>query len=519
MMLCIELLHRKIKATNGNYFAVMLLKIVLLIISFIACFAGLNLEGKAQVIVVSILCSSLNLLFIKVLNRFDSWYLVYKFFVFFYVLQPFFFLLLILFYPELTEQACNITSLFNGRAFTLLYSFSLVPAIALICIVCTLPFRQIKDRFNGIDFYKYTAGDQIGYLLFIGALINTSIWVEPLMPPLIGYCIRVVHATFTMTSLLAGYYWSRSYLVRLSWLGSLGIGLFFAMITGSRAHALWPLIFYVIGFLSQLKGRQRVIGITLFIASLLPGFFFLGFIHNLRDEIGRNDLSKVNIYEVINYVPTAFEKNLKLGDDETHVQLEASAGYKGLQRMVDWTLVFAPNMTPNPVEYRGYNDYMQEIKGMLAVGGANMSSGSGSFYPTELFARNYGFPVHLTVDGAGRFASHTVPFGILADSWSRYGLLSSILQITAALVFFVIIEYLNRRVLWRHPDIAIMGFAVLAKYALQFATVYSLTSTIRRTIVFWIFGIVVCFFLKFFYVRFSDFPGGKRRFKSPSFSL
>ena len=154
-MLCIELLHRKIKATNGNYFAVMLLKIVLLIISFIACFAGLNLEGKAQVIVVSILCSSLNLLFIKVLNRFDSWYLVYKFFVFFYVLQPFFFLLLILFYPELTEQACNITSLFNGRAFTLLYSFSLVPAIALICIVCTLPFRQIKDRFNGIDFYKY----------------------------------------------------------------------------------------------------------------------------------------------------------------------------------------------------------------------------------------------------------------------------------------------------------------------------------------------------------------------------
>jgi hypothetical protein len=376
----------------------------------------------------------------------------------------------------------------------------------------------MKGRLNCIDFYKHIAGDRIAYLLFIGALINTSIWFEPLMPSLIGYFVRVVHATFAMTGLLAGYYWSKSRLVRFSWLGSLIIGLFFGTITGSRALALWPLLFYIIGFLSQLKGWRKATIIVLFIALLPPAFFLIGFVQNLRDEIGRKDLSKVNILEVINYIPTAFEKSLKKRDN-TQAQLEPSTGYKGLQRMVDWTLLFVPNMSPNPIEYRGYNDYMQEIGGMFAIGGSKMDSGHGSFYPSELFARNYGFRVHLNVDESGRFASHTVPFGVLADSWSRYGLVSSVLQITATLIFFIVFEYLNRWLLRRHPDIAIMGFAILAKYALQFATVYSLTSTIRRTVVFWIFGIVLCFIFKFFYVRlFANFISNKHRLKPFHFS-
>lgn len=471
------------------------------ITAFFATIISFSFGGTIKVIAVSVICCSLNILFFKVLNLVESRYIAYKFFVFFYVMQPFFFFLLAVLYPESTEHMCRLTSLYEGGAFTLLYSFCLVPVVALGLTIMVLPNRLERGNFNAIEFYRHIGNNRLSYLLFISALINTSIWFEASMPSLIGYGIRVVHATFGLSALLAGYCWGKSRLVRYTWLLSLVLGLFFAVITGSRASAFWPLLFYMIGFLIQFRGWQRIITITIFVALLPTGLFFIGFIQNLRDEIGRNDLSKVNISEVIGYMPTAFKNSFERGD-EAQMQLDASTGYTGLQRLVDWTLLFVPNMTPDPIEYRGYGDYMLEVKGLVSIGGANLNNTTGSFYPSLLFARNYGFNVHQTVGEDGRFASHTVPFGVVADSWSRLGLVSSVAQIIAVLLLFIILEGIGKRFLSRHPDIMIMALSVLMKYALQFATVYSLTNTVRRTMVFWGFMIMVCFFLKLIYMRF-----------------
>ncbi len=129
-------------------------------------------------------------------------------------------------------------------------------------------------------------------------------------------------------------------------------------------------------------------------------------------------------------------------------------------------------------------------------------------YSSTLYANNYGFNVNHNTNNEGRFVSHTLPFGVVADSWPRSDLFSSIAQIFVLLAFFAVFEHLNRGLLWRHADMMNFEFAVLEKYALQFATIYLLTSTIRRTIVFLVFGIIVCFVIKFFQkIFFSIFSG------------
>ncbi len=246
---------------------------------------------------------------------------------------------------------------------------------------------------------------------------------------------------------------------------------------------------------------------------MLPFALLLaGFVSHLRSEVGRKTLQATDISSVIEAIPGALEDSLSRAESKTQ-QIEETTGYTGLRRLVDWTLLFAPNMSPETAPYRTYYDYLYELRGIFAFGGADLTSASGWFYPTQYYARMYGFNVHVGVDASGRQSSYTVPFNVVADSWSRYGLPSTVIQITILLAFFAFAEWANRRLFSRFPDVMVFGLLNLVYFAVFYSNVYGLTSTIRRFLVYYTAGVIFAFALRWIRIKFlaNIFPSLSER--------
>lgn len=475
--------------------------------------SSLFLEGSLQVICVCLSTIWINSLIWGQINRLDKRFVVYKFYVFLVSLQPIFMLAITTIYPHETARMSVNTTLFTGGAYTLLYSYCIVPLIAL-CVAGLLHFfSPNKQRINHVKHYFGFAGRKLHFFLFFGAFVNLLVWIEPAMGGKVGYFMRVLYASFSLVPLLAGYCWKNSQALRIFWAISIVLGLLLAVLTGSRAYGFFPATFYFVGFVFQLPKGRKIYALLALLVIMPIGLFVVGFIQNLRNQIGRKALNEVNISEVIDFIPNAIEDSLARGKSNIG-QHERPTGYTGLERLVNWTLLFAPNMTPSVAEYRGYGDYLQEVRGVLSIGGSDYNNASGKFYPTVLFARAYGFNVHLTVGSDGRLKSYTVPFGMIPDAWSRYGLISLIGQAILAFGIFIIAEVILRSFLKKYPEVLIMGSLVMAKYVMQLGT-YAVLITVKRMIVYLVFIVVVCFILR--YIRKQFIP---RLFEdSPSASI
>lgn len=449
-------------------------------------------QGMAQIVSVSLSSFFIGMSVLGFSSLLDQKFIVYKFYVIFHVLQPAFLFVYALLYPIQLQQIIVNTTLHEGRAYTLYYSFLLVPLLGL-AVAFGNSLRSASFRETAISFYSKAAGRRLDFILIVSAFAALSAWFILGVPGVLGYGLRVFRAALAFTPFLAGLYFGRSILVRYVWLVVLVLGLIFSMLTGSRGYAFWPLLMYALGFLVQLRpGRQRVLGWSLFALSLPFGIFMIGFIQQLRSEMGRKPLLETEISEVASYIPTALKNTLSRGD-EIYLIDEETGGSIGFSRMVDWTLLFAPNMTPNPAEYRGYGDFHQELLSMLSFGGSDLRSSIGKFYSSFMYARNYGFNVYGEADEQGLQKSHTVPFSVIADSWSRWGLISSIIQVAVLMVFLVVAEGFVRKLFRRQPEIMVMLFFFLCDTALRFATVYTVTRTVRTVIIYGTFTGVVVF--------------------------
>lgn len=453
-------------------------------------------DGTSEIIVVSLSSFLLAWYCVRLTSFLDQRYIVYKFFVFFHLLQPLLLLIYVVLYPYQVESAVVNTTLYSGGAYTLYYSFLIVPLLGLFVAIVNKSLSG-GARELGIEVYSRAAGHRLDFILIVSAFSVLSSWFILGIPGAPGYVLRVFRASLAFTPFLAGLYYGRSLVVRYVWFIVLGLGLFFAIITGSRGYAFWPLLMYVLGVLFQLKPKRiQLAGWCLFALSIPVGIFVIGFIQQLRSEVGRTSLRETNISEVVSFIPTALENTLSRGD-EVYLADESTGSSTGFSRLVDWTLLFAPNMSPNPAEYRGYGDYHKELLSLFSFGGTNLDSKIGSFYPSFMYARMYGFNVYGGADEKGLQQSFTVPFAVVADSWSRGGLPSTVFQVLMMLWFFVVAEALNRRWFRRYPEVMVLLFFHLCDTALRFATVYTVTRSIRNAILYGALTGVVVFGIRF----------------------
>lgn len=436
----------------------------------------------------------MNFGFCGLIWRYDRRYLAYKFFSMYFIVQPLFFLFFVLWFGQEIRSVVAATSLFDQPPFSLFYSFNLIPLMAAI-FAWILDQRQQARRLPALAYTGQPApADRSCFrmprlsitfdaLLIVCALINLSIWFSTVENNFVTAGLRVVYRALLFMPFVAGMYWNRSRLPQLVWIFVLSVNMVFAFFTGSRGYGFFSLGFYALGFIvQQTTAMRRVKWTVVGLAGLIPLVILSGLIRNMRDEFGYVGITNVQFSEVIRNINIAFQES-KEASQLTWEEAPNDAVWIGLERLVDWTDVHAPNMSPDIVGYRGYGDFLDEFKSLASF----TKLGIFPFwnYPSTEYAQMYGFYVNVDRENSGEVTSSTaVPFNILADAWSRFGLFSALAQVTAALLILTGFEqFLMNRFLPRHMELFVLARTILIGIAANFLTIYTLVAAIREMLI------------------------------------
>lgn len=263
-------------------------------------------------------------------------------------------------------------------------------------------------------------------LLIVGSLLIFISWfvTEQVFEENFGaYLIRILIRVCTFIPFAMGYYWDRFRTALAVYVATFLLGLYFAFLTGSRGYVYLPLMLFFIGVALRQYSKGRLLRGILVLAPVGVALVVLGgVIGIMRDEIGRTDLRKTG------EVSGAVRANVARSLLETGGEGSGNTGVieNIAFRMVPWANFVVPVMSPNDVPYRGFGDLSEEMVSAFFV-----ARFTGVGYFSNLHSNNYGF---YTGD------SSSVDFGLIADSWSRGGLIGAILYSSAGAFLLTCLE-------------------------------------------------------------------------------
>ena len=407
----------------------------------------------------------------------------YKAMAAYFGLQPFFFLALLIVYPQLMIERTGSVGMFDVRPVGIFYTFSFIPLMALFYAFLLSSVTQNRER--NLPFYLHLATGRMNLFLVVTALISFSIWFSTINSDPISYLFRVLHKGLFLAPFFAGLYFKQSRAIVILWMVTFVFGVILAVFTGTRAYVFYPIVSYGLGILFQAKkGRERSLWIILALVLIPIVLFSLGLIQNIRNEFGRGNISEVNVVEIFSNLDSVLSKTIE-SEDQHRKQTRELPFWSGLTRLVNWPQLYVPIMSPDPVEYRGYDDIHMELLSQLMV--FDVSGTEGRYYNSKLFARMYGFNVYYEKDYSGKLHSHSVPFGIIADSWSRFGPISLFIQVSIAFLFFTLVEVINRSLFRRSPEMIIIGLIIILRMSFYNISSVTLLNTMRDMMLQYIF--------------------------------
>jgi len=289
--------------------------------------------------------------------------------------------------------------------------------------------------------------------LMAGAALLILVWPAGLPEAgWLGYAVRIIASAATFMPYLAGRYLvgTRTGLVAI-WILALLVNGVIALLAGGRLLAFFPPTLFVLGAIQGTRGSTRR-KVLVFAALLMPTFVLVsGIAGQVRSDLGRGGMELVSERRASDFVE-ATGRELRAGGA---VRL---AFAEGVRRLVPWTSVAIPIMTPRPVPYRGFEGFLDEIVNtfqIAAVSGTSRADLIDAGVGTAA-ARAYGFGVDVGTN---------VEFGPTADGWSRGGILVVFLFGLCLGVTIWGAERFIRRQLKRNPAGATVLFAVCAKHA------------------------------------------------------
>ena len=407
----------------------------------------------------------------------------YKAMAAYFGLQPFFFLALLIVYPQLMIERTGSVGMFDVRPVGIFYTFSFIPLMALFYAFLLSSVTQNRER--NLPFYLHLATGRMNLFLVVTALISVSIWFSTINSDPISYLFRVLHKGLFFAPFFAGLYFKQSRAIAIFWLATFVLGVILALFTGDRSQAFYPIVFYGLGILVQAKkGRERLLWMVLALVSIPIVLFSLGLIQNIRNEFGRGNINEVNVVEIFSNIDSVLSKTIE-SEDYHGKKISELPFWAGLTRLVNWPQLYATIMSPNPVEYRGYDDIQMELISQFMV--FDFGGTEGRYYNSKLFSRMYGFNVYYEKDYSGKLNSHSVPFGIIADSWSRFGPISLFIQVSIAFLFFTLVEVINRSLFRRRPEMIIIGLIIILRMSFYTISSSTLLETIRATLLQYVF--------------------------------
>lgn len=376
----------------------------------------------------------------------------------------------------------------------------LVPMVALVSCLLAWLLQKRQSRASVLLTLNVRAANVSYYLLFAAA-IQLLYWPAAVKDSgSIGYFIRATSYTFTFAPLIAGRYSRTLPKVHRLWLAAMFVNAVVGLLVGSRLIALLPPALYMIGYVTSLRGRARtrmaVFGVALFILALMLS----GIIGIVRQQVGRGGIEILSSERI----STVFDSTTKVieGQQTASEESDSTITTEGLSRMVVWTNIFVPVMTPSRLPYRGYEGLPTEIA--LSMQLANFSGMSlEDLLEAGMFsapANRYGFTV--TTDTS-------VEWGILADAWSRDGATGVVIFGFIAVALLLLAERLIQG--WRKLPVAakLFLFSAYAKNALGVVTVPLLT-TMRAMVLDTAIILLIVLVINFWQFQKRSFSSRKR---------
>jgi hypothetical protein len=236
-----------------------------------------------------------------------------------------------------------------------------------------------------------------------------------------------------------------------------------AFAEGSRSHLFIPPALFFFGYIQHVSLRKMIILSTI-VVLLAPLILTISAsIEDVRQYVRIN-----REYSTISSDIGTISKNMF-----NFAKNDMLAGVqKGIGRLIVWSNLAVLTMSPDPIPFRGFSDFLDEINWRFRFSFLNPSSAEDeATYDFGIGAANiYGFGV---VHGG------TVPFPILADAWSRGGLLYTLFSGTLICLLLGIIEKFARVSFYQSHYISIFFITILASIAFETASIYSLLYTIK----------------------------------------
>jgi hypothetical protein len=291
----------------------------------------------------------------------------------------------------------------------------IVPLGAVVAALAWRLLSTFSRRTKTVSWSENVAAIRRPYLI-IAAVAHLTYWPAGLEDSgAIGYVGRVLATALVCAPFLAGRDSQKDRRLGMLWVFTVVVNAVIGIAAGTRGKALLAAVLFATGFISALPDRKRVVVGICAVFAAVPLIQLAGALGVVRDELGRGGLEMVesgHLSEVFRQLSREL-----LPDDRQDVEVLRE---HGVSRLLSWTNVVVPLMTPQTVPYRGMTGLLDEAAQTFQV-----ASFSGST-PDDLYeaglwnapARQYGFTVN---------AYTSVEFTLAADGWSRGGAVAALL--------------------------------------------------------------------------------------------
>ena len=276
--------------------------------------------------------------------------------------------------------------------------------------------------------------------------------------------ISYLHLSLFMTPALIGLYWRRYFIPVVVFLIAMLLTAVFAYSEGSRTLIFMPAVFFCVGVWVTLNWRLRSIALVIILVLAIPVFTLSALIETVRREVRDSDAA---LWERIQGIG-------QLVFNEEWEGRQAEQLLQGVNRMIMQANIVVVCSTPEIVPYRGFETFLDECWNInrSGISGAKLEDeeerlesdmGLGA-------ARLYGFEIGI---------GGTVPFPVLADGWSRAGMLGVVLFCGILCCFWGAAEHFARFWFAEKPHFAAAFIAILGSSAYDRMGVYGFNYNLR----------------------------------------
>lgn len=289
--------------------------------------------------------------------------------------------------------------------------------------------------------------------LVVAAVSHLLYWPATLEGAgVLGYVCRIVATALLAAPFIAGRDSATDRPLAGLWIVTIVINAVVGIVAGTRSRALVAAVLFVAGYISALPRKRRFAVATGAAIAAIPLVQLSGAVGVVRDQVGRGGLELMRA----DHAAQVFQEiTRQLTDDDREQAEEVRA--QGVSRMLAWTNVVVPLMTPDSIPYRGFAGFVDE--GMETFRIASVTGlTADDFYDAGLSnaaARRYGF----TVNG-----NTSVEFTLLADAWSRGGPAAVVVFTLLVMILLLAAEWCCTRIV-RDPGVATVLVLPLAKAA------------------------------------------------------